>query len=171
MYSIILTSVPFSLCLLCFTVLMWTMERHQVAAHWTLWPVRARASFCRPTLSTANGESRFSTAPTATTTSHLSLCPETPPLPVICECIMSFASTFINWILLCWKLLILLSICLCEFVPQLNLRLFSYSCHSDHYGSGGKCAWPTADRGVTNLFLAVSSNTNEVVSADYICIQ
>lgn len=87
----ILIFVPFSFSP--FAVSMWTMARHQVAAPWTQWPARAQASSCRPILSTANGESRSSTAPTVTTTSRLSLCPETPPLPVTCECMMSFAST------------------------------------------------------------------------------
>lgn len=65
----------------------WTMGRHQVEAPWTLWPARAQASSCRPILSTANEESRSCTAPTATMTSRPSLCPETPPLPVTCECL------------------------------------------------------------------------------------
>lgn len=77
-----------------YAVSMWTMARHQVAAPWTQWPARAQASSCRPILSTANGESRSSTAPTVTTTSRPSLCPETPPLPVTCECTVSFASTW-----------------------------------------------------------------------------
>lgn len=75
------------------TVSMWTMAHHQVAAPWTQWPAQAQASSCRPILSTANGESHFSTAPTVTMTSRPSLCPETPPLPVTCKCIMSFDCT------------------------------------------------------------------------------
>lgn len=67
-------------------VSMWTMAHHQVAAPWTPWPARAQASSCRLILSTVSGESRSCTAPTATTTSRPSLCPETPPLPVTCEC-------------------------------------------------------------------------------------
>lgn len=81
----------FSLSFSPYAVSMWTMARHQVAAPWTRWPARAQASSCRPILSTANGESRSSTAPTATTTSRPSLCRETPPSPVTCECMMSFA--------------------------------------------------------------------------------
>lgn len=81
------------LCFSPYAVLMWTMARHQVAAPWTPWPARAQASSCRPILSTANGESRSSTAQTVTTTSLPSLCPETPPLPVTCECMVSCAST------------------------------------------------------------------------------
>lgn len=73
-------------------VSMWTMAHHQVAAPWTPWPARAQASSCRLILSTASGESRSCTAPTATTTSRPSLCPETPPLPVTCECAPSPAN-------------------------------------------------------------------------------
>lgn len=72
-------------------VSMWTMAHHLVAAPWTQWPARAQASSCRLILSTASGESRSCTAPTVTTTSRPSLCPETPPLPVTCECRLSFA--------------------------------------------------------------------------------
>lgn len=72
-------------------VSMWTMAHHQVAAPWTQWPARAQASSCRLILSTASGESRSCTAPTVTTTSRPSLCPETPPLPVTCECALSFS--------------------------------------------------------------------------------
>lgn len=95
----------FSLC----AVSMWTMAHHQAAAPWTQWPARAQASSCRLILSTASGESRSCTAPTVTTTSRPSLCPETPPLPVTCECALSFAYLwpFINcttpkcWLLWC----------------------------------------------------------------------
>lgn len=72
-------------------VSMWTMAHHQVAARWTQWPARAQASSCRLILSTASGGSRSCIAPTVTTTSRPSLCPETPPLPVTCECTLSFA--------------------------------------------------------------------------------
>lgn len=72
-------------------VSMWTMAHHQVAAPWTRWPARAQASSCRLILSTVSGESRSCTAPTVTTTSRPSLCPETPPLPATCECALSFA--------------------------------------------------------------------------------
>ena len=91
----ILIFVPFSFSP--YAVSMWTMARHQVAAPWTQWPARAQASSCRPILSTANGESRSSTAPTVTTTSPPSLCPETPPLPVTCECMLSLVSPKPSW--------------------------------------------------------------------------
>lgn len=68
-----------------YAVSMWTMARHQVEAPSIQWPAPARASSCRPTLFTANGESRSSTVRTATTTFPRSPCPETPPSPVTCE--------------------------------------------------------------------------------------
>lgn len=74
-----------SLFLFSCAVLMWTMAQHQVEAPWTRWPAQDQASSCRPTLSTASVESPFSTALTVTMTSHLSPCPETPPLPVTCK--------------------------------------------------------------------------------------
>lgn len=122
-------------------VSMWTMAHHQVAAPWTPWPARAQASSCRLILSTVSGESRSCTAPTATTTSRPSLCPETPPLPVTCECTVSFTYpwTFIKGstprFCLLW----------CGFVfCFLNLQCLTlglpHSC-----GHGGKSACPVAD--------------------------
>lgn len=106
-----------------YAVLMWTMARHQAVAPWTQWPARAQASSCRQILSTANGESRSSTAPTVTMTSHPSLCPETPPLPVTCESMVSFASTgaFIKYPLM---LLVVPNVVNSFFSASLNL------CHS-----------------------------------------
>lgn len=109
-----------------YAVSMWTMARHQVAAPWTPWPARAQASSCRPILSTANGESRSCTAPTVTMTSHPSLCPGTPPLPVTCECMVSFAFTW-TFIKYTQMLPIVLNVvnyalfCLSESVSQLNV--------------------------------------------------
>ena len=40
----------------------------------------------------------------------------------------------------------------------------SWSCYADCLGPGGKCAWPTADCVVSELFLATSRITNEGVS-------
>lgn len=88
-----------------YAVLMWTMAHLQVAAPWTQWPAQARASSCRPTLSTAKGGSRSSIAPTVTMTSRPSLCPGTPPLPVTCECILPF--TYLYTFAICSRIILI----------------------------------------------------------------
>lgn len=92
-----------------YAVLMWTMAHLQVAAHWTQWPAQAQASSCRPILFTANGGSRSSIVPTVTTTSRRSLCPGTPPLPVTCECMVSFIYLY-SFVICSWIILIVFNV-------------------------------------------------------------
>ena len=133
------------------------MAHHQVEAPLTRWPAQAQASSYRPILSTANEESHSSTALTVTTTSPPSLCPETPPLQVTCECMLATGiapDTLIQCTKMptyfCWIRSVML------FSTWLDVFRISFGPH-------GKCAWPAADCVELHLLLAVSSSMTRVV--------